>query len=77
MNTTRVASTPITDDGARFAELYQREHAEVLRFIARRLNPQDLGRAEDITHEAFLIAWRKLDDSRLGGPRVLARPTCL
>ena len=77
MNTTRVASTPITEDGARFAELYQREHSQVLRFIARRLNPQDLGRAEDITHEAFLIAWRKLDDSRLGGPRVLARPTCL
>jgi len=47
----------------RFAAVYRDTHADVLRFVARRLNAADgtaLNRAEDITHEAYLIAWRKL-----------------
>ena len=43
---------------ARFDALYEREHATILRFIARRLPAADLSRAEDLTQEAFLTAWR-------------------
>lgn len=43
----------------RFAALYRREHGDVLRFVARRAGPE---RAEDITHDAFLVAWRRLDE---------------
>lgn len=51
-----------SSDSARFAAIYQREHSDVLRFIARRLNPPDLARAEDVAHETFLVAWRRLTE---------------
>ncbi|NCT90350.1 sigma-70 family RNA polymerase sigma factor [Cellulomonas sp. APG4] len=43
----------------RFADLYDATYADVLRFVQRRAGP---GRAEDVVHEAFLVAWRRLDD---------------
>jgi RNA polymerase sigma-70 factor (ECF subfamily) len=39
--------------------IYQREHPAVLRFLARRTAPEH---APDLAHDAFLIAWRRLDD---------------
>lgn len=44
---------------ARFAALYELVYPDVLRFIQRRAGPDH---AEDIAHEAFLVAWRRLDD---------------
>ena len=49
----------------RFAKLYRATHPEVLGFVARRLSPSDASdrtRIEDITHEVFLVAWRRFDD---------------
>ncbi len=43
----------------RFAAIYHREHAGVLRFLARRTTPTH---AEDVAHDTFLVAWRRLDD---------------
>lgn len=43
----------------RFAVLYDSAHADVLRFFRRRA---DFDAAEDLTHETFLIAWRRFDD---------------
>jgi len=42
-----------------FAALYRREHGDVLRFVSRRIGERH---AEDVTHETFLIAWRRLAD---------------
>ena len=50
-------------DQQRFAAVYRDTHADVLRFVARRLNANDgdpMIRAEDVTHEAYLVAWKKL-----------------
>lgn len=44
---------------ARFAALYATTYGDVLRFVQRRTEPH---RAEDVTHEAFMAAWRRLDD---------------
>jgi RNA polymerase sigma-70 factor, ECF subfamily len=44
-----------------FEEWYGKVHSNVLRFVASRLIPPDQAQAEDVTHEAFLVAWRKLD----------------
>jgi len=46
----------------RYAALYRSTYADVLGFVARRLGGADssgLARAEDVTHETFLIAWRR------------------
>ncbi|WP_154605409.1 RNA polymerase sigma factor [Arthrobacter sp. AQ5-05] len=43
----------------RFAALYNDAYADVLRFVQRRSGPD---RAEDVVHEAFLVAWRRFDD---------------
>jgi hypothetical protein len=42
----------------RFASLYASTYADVLRFVQRRAGPDH---AEDAVHEAFLVAWRRLD----------------
>ena len=44
----------------RFRALYAAHHLDVLRFVARRAH-QDA--AEDVVAEAFLVAWRRLDDA--------------
>lgn len=62
------ATVPIVaPDGARqrFDALYDREHANVLRFILRRLPHADVGRAEEIAGDVFLAAWRRLGEIRL------------
>lgn len=41
----------------RFRAFYADSYADVLRFVRRRTPP---GRAEDVTAEAFLVAWREL-----------------
>ena len=44
----------------RFRALYAAHHLDVLRFVARRAQPDA---AEDVVAEAFLVAWRRLDDA--------------
>jgi RNA polymerase sigma-70 factor (ECF subfamily) len=44
----------------RFRALYAAHHLDVLRFVARRAHPDA---AEDVVAEAFLVAWRRLDDA--------------
>ncbi|GAA5228693.1 RNA polymerase sigma factor [Paeniglutamicibacter antarcticus] len=46
------------DREARFSKLYGLVYNDVLRFIQRRAGPDH---AEDIAHEAFMAAWRRLD----------------
>jgi RNA polymerase sigma-70 factor (ECF subfamily) len=44
----------------RFRALYAAHHLDVLRFVARRAHPDA---AEDVVAEAFLVAWRRLDEA--------------
>ncbi|GIJ29546.1 DNA-directed RNA polymerase sigma-70 factor [Micromonospora qiuiae] len=44
---------------AQFTGLYEATYADLLRFVQRRVHPTH---AEDVTAEAFLVAWRRLDD---------------
>jgi RNA polymerase sigma-70 factor (ECF subfamily) len=48
----------MTDDRAYFEGLYREHYPAVLRFVARRTDPQS---ARDVTAETFLAAWRRLD----------------
>ncbi len=48
------------DREACFRELYADAYADVLRFAQRRVHPSH---AEDVTAEAFLVAWRRLDEA--------------
>jgi DNA-directed RNA polymerase specialized sigma24 family protein len=53
---------PPSDDtlrASRFRDLYETTHADVVRFVRRRAGPDV---ADDVAHEAFLVAWRRLDD---------------
>ena len=43
----------------RFAHLYERTYAALLRFVERRVHSSH---AEDVVAEVFLVAWRRLDD---------------
>jgi RNA polymerase sigma-70 factor (ECF subfamily) len=44
----------------RFRALYAHAYADVLRFAQRRVHRSH---AEDVTADAFLVAWRRLDDA--------------
>ncbi|MEV4481390.1 sigma-70 family RNA polymerase sigma factor [Micromonospora coxensis] len=44
---------------ARFTQLYGATYADLLRFVQRRVHPTH---AEDVAADAFLVAWRRLDD---------------
>ncbi|PZG21274.1 RNA polymerase subunit sigma-70 [Micromonospora craterilacus] len=44
---------------ARFTRLYEATYADLLRFIQRRVHPTH---AEDVAADAFLVAWRRLED---------------
>jgi RNA polymerase sigma-70 factor (ECF subfamily) len=44
----------------RFRALYAEHHLAVLRFVSRRTHPDH---AEDVVADAFLVAWRRLDDA--------------
>ncbi|MGI5171331.1 RNA polymerase sigma factor [Spirillospora sp. CA-253888] len=47
------------DDADRFTALFQRHYPDVLRYAARRTDPE---RARDVTAEAFLVAWRRFGE---------------
>jgi len=47
----------------RFRALYEANYTDVLRFVARRVHPSH---AEDITADAFLVAWRRFDEIPAG-----------
>lgn len=44
----------------RFRALYANGYSDVLRFAQRRVHPSH---AEDVAADAFLVAWRRLDDA--------------
>lgn len=48
------------DREVRFRALYADAYADVLRFAQRRVHGSH---AEDVTADAFLVAWRRLDDA--------------
>ncbi len=48
------------DREARFRALYADAYADVLRFAQRRVHPSH---AEDVAADAFLVAWRRLDEA--------------
>ena len=48
------------DQEARFRAIYADAYGDVLRFAQRRVHPSH---AEDATADAFLVAWRRLDDA--------------
>lgn len=52
------------DPEERFEALYWAHHQEMLAFIRRRTytGDTDIGDAEDIVAEAFVVAWRRLGD---------------
>lgn len=50
----------IPDRQSRFRALYISAYGDVLRFIQRRIPP---AHAEDVAADAFLVAWRRLDDA--------------
>lgn len=54
-------SRAATADVARFEALFTQNFADVLRFVVRRIGPSDaMARAESITQDTFLTAWRRL-----------------
>ncbi|MBG0564272.1 RNA polymerase sigma factor [Actinoplanes aureus] len=48
------------DREGRFRALYADNHADVLRFARRRVHPSH---AEDVVADAFLVAWRRLEEA--------------
>lgn len=47
----------------RFRALYADVHADVLRFVRRRLPLERVSSAEDVVADALLVAWRRFDDA--------------
>jgi RNA polymerase sigma-70 factor (ECF subfamily) len=60
-----INSSRAPDREARFTELYEAAYPDLIRFARRRAQ---YSHADDIVAEAFLVAWRRLDDA----PRRLA-----
>ncbi|MFC3688723.1 RNA polymerase sigma factor [Aquipuribacter hungaricus] len=61
-------SPPRTPDAAdeaeqRFRALYASVHADVVRFVRRRLPSEQVTAAEDVVADALLVAWRRFDDA--------------
>lgn len=54
-----MSTSPAPEDEQRFVALFDDAYDEVLRFVRRRLGDDG---AEDVTAEAFLVAWRRLED---------------
>ncbi|MEV0157013.1 sigma-70 family RNA polymerase sigma factor [Micromonospora sp. NPDC050686] len=52
--------TPQPDREGRFRALYADAYADVLRFAQRRVHPSH---AEDVVADAFLVAWRRLEEA--------------
>jgi RNA polymerase sigma-70 factor, ECF subfamily len=52
--------TSIPDREQRFRSLFADTYAEVLRFAQRRVHPSH---AEDVAADAFLVAWRRLEEA--------------
>jgi RNA polymerase sigma-70 factor (ECF subfamily) len=44
---------------ARFREVYNATYADLVRFVQRRVDPSH---AEDVVADAFLVAWRRVED---------------
>ena len=57
MTTSKPASQPSRE--ARFRAVYEATYDDLLRFAQRRVDPSH---AEDVAADAFLVAWRRLDD---------------
>lgn len=55
-----VMDTHPPDRRARFERLWDAHHSAVLAYAARRTDPDE---ARDVVAEAFLAAWRRLDDA--------------
>ncbi len=53
-------STDASQREARFRALFTDAYQDVLRFAQRRVHPSH---AEDVVAEAFVVAWRRLDDA--------------
>ena len=53
------STPPGADPQARFRAFYADSYADVLRFVRRRT---EADRAEDVTAEAFLVAWRRIGE---------------
>jgi len=53
-------TTPDPSREARFRALYADAYGDLLRFAQRRVHPSH---AEDVTAEAFLVVWRRLDEA--------------
>ncbi|GAA4631798.1 sigma-70 family RNA polymerase sigma factor [Actinoallomurus vinaceus] len=47
------------DPHDRFARVYDEHYPAIVRYAARRVDPE---RARDVAMETFLVAWRRLDD---------------
>jgi RNA polymerase sigma factor (sigma-70 family) len=56
---TETEGSPVDDPLERFAGLYDRYYRNVVRYA---LQHAERGSAEDVASEAFLIAWRRLED---------------
>jgi len=60
MATSRDSASGTAPGAARFTQLYEASQPAVLRFVLRRLPVADVNRAEDLTQETFITAWRNL-----------------
>ena len=54
---------------ARFEALFHEHYAAVHRYALRRAEPS---LAEEVVNEAFLVAWRRLDEVPVGAPIYIA-----